>query len=123
MAALRRELLERRVADGDDSEATAQPLAGAKASAGKKKLKDTSVLGLGRSVAGRIHALHALMELDAAGHDPIQAAVEHYAKLDRLAQAAIELRSAERVIGKLLKEIATRQKRRAPARPAPRPKR
>ena len=53
----------------------------------------------------------------------IQAAVEHYAKLDRLDQAATELRGAERVIGKLLKEIATRQKRRPPAKPAPRSKR
>lgn len=123
LAALRRELAERQIPGVDENDAAPQPLAGAKAAAGKKKLKDTSVLGLGRSVASRIHALHALTELDAAGHDPIQAAVEHYAKLDRLDQAATELRGAERVIGKLLKEIATRQKRRPPAKPAPRSKR
>lgn len=123
LAALRLELAERQVAGLEEDETGAQSLAGPKAPAGKKKLKDTSVLGLGRSVASRIHALHALTELDAAGHDPIQAAVEHYEKLDRLEQAAAELRSAERVIGKLLKGIAARQKRRAPTKPAPRPKR
>lgn len=123
LAALRRELAERQVAGADEHEAGAQPLAGPKSPTGKKKLTDTTVLGLGRSVASRIHALHVLTELDAAGHDPIQAAVEHYAKLDRLEQAAAELRSAERVIGRLLKGIATRQKRQAPPKPAPRPRR